>query len=62
MKVVRPFSVNLSVTESLIAIEGLDAIIKDQERHEIDRAIAQRLKDKVLKLAKDNAIEIERGE
>jgi hypothetical protein len=62
MKVVRPFSVNLSVTESLIAIEGLDAIIKDQERHEIDRAIAQRLKDKVLKLAKDNAIEIERDE
>ena len=62
MKVVRPFSVNLSVTESLITIEGLDAIIKDQERHEIDRAIAQRLKDKVLKLAKDNAIEIERGD
>ena len=47
MKVVRPFSVNLSVTESLITIEGLDAIIKDQERHEIDRAIAQRPKDKV---------------
>lgn len=62
MKVVRPFSVNLSVTESLIIIDGLDALIKDQERHEIDRAIAQRLKDKVLKLAKDNAIEIERGD
>lgn len=62
MKVVRPFSVNLSVTESLIVIDGLDALIKDQERHEIDRAIAQRLKDKVLKLAKDNAIEIERGD
>jgi hypothetical protein len=58
MKVVKPFSINLSVTESLIVISGLDAIVKDQERHELDRAIAQKLKDKVLKIAKDNAIEI----
>ena len=58
MKVVKPFSINLSVTESLIVISGLDAIVKDQERHELDRAIAQKLKDKVLKLAEDNAIEI----
>ena len=73
MKVVKPFSINLSVTESLIVISGLDTIVKDQERHELDRAIAQKLKDKVLKLArqlkaridktvKDNAIEIERGD
>ncbi len=58
MKVVKPFSVDLSVTESLLVISGLDAIISDKERHELDKALAQKLKDKVLKIAKDNAIEI----
>ncbi len=62
MKVVRPFNIDLSVTESLLVISGLDAIIRDKERHELDKALAQKLKDKVLKAAKDNAIEIERGD
>lgn len=57
MKIVKPFTINLSVTESLIVISGLDMIIKDKERHELDKALAQKLKDKVLKLVKDNAIE-----
>ena len=58
MKVVKPFTIDLSVTESLIVISGLDMIIKDSERHELDKALAKKLKDKVLKLAEDNAIEI----
>ena len=58
MKVVRPFNIDLSISESLIAISGLDAIIKDNERHELDRELAKKLKDKILKLAHDNAIEI----
>lgn len=58
MKVVKPFNIDLSVTESLLVISGLDAIVNDKERHELDKALAQKLKDKVLKLAKDNAIEI----
>lgn len=62
MKIVKPFTIDLSVTESLLVISGLDAIIKDRERHELDKALAQKLKDKVIKTAKDNAIEIERGD
>lgn len=58
MKVVKPFNIELSVTESLLVISGLDAIVNDKERHELDKALAQKLKDKVLKLAKDNAIEV----
>jgi hypothetical protein len=58
MKVVKPFNIELSVTESLLVISGLDAIVNDKERHELDKALAQKLKDKVLKYAKDNAIEI----
>ena len=57
MKIVKPFT-NLSVTESLIVISGLDMIIQDKERHELDKALAQKLKDKVLKYAEDNTIEI----
>lgn len=62
MKVVKPFNINLSVTESLLVISGLDAIVNDKERHELDKALAQDLKEKILKIAEDNAIEIERGE
>lgn len=58
MKVVKPFSVDLSISESLIAISGLDALINDKECHELDKSLAQELKDKILKIARDNAIEI----
>lgn len=58
MKIVQPFNIDLSVSESLIVISGLDMLIKDKDRHELDKAIARKLKDKVLKLAEDNAIEI----
>lgn len=58
MKVVKPFTLDLSVGESLIVISGLDAIIKDNEHHEIDKALAKKLKYKILELAHDNAIEI----
>ncbi len=58
MKIVRPFNMELSVVESLLVISGLDSIIKDNERHELDKALAQKLKDKILELAKDNAIEL----
>lgn len=58
MKVVKPFTVDLSVTESLLVISGLNYIINDKERHELDRELAKKLRDKILKLAKDNAIEI----
>lgn len=62
IKPIKPFTIDLSITESLLVISGLDAIIKDSERHELDKALAQKLKDKVSKAAKDNAIEIERGD
>jgi hypothetical protein len=58
MRIVQPFNIDLSVSESLIVISGLDMLIKDKDRHELDKAIARKLKDKVLKLAEDNAIEI----
>lgn len=58
MGVVKPITVELSVSESLIVISGLTSITKDMERHELDRELAQDLKDKILKIAEDNAIEI----
>ena len=58
MKVVKPFTLDLSVAESLLLIEGLNYTIKDTERHELDKELAQDLKDRLLKLAYDNAIEV----
>ena len=58
MKVVKPFTLDLSVSESLLLIEGLNYTIKDTERHELDKELAQDLKDRILKLAYDNAIEV----
>ena len=58
MKIVKPFTLDLSVSESLLLIEGLNYTIKDTERHELDKELAQDLKDRILKLAYDNAIEV----
>ena len=58
MKIVKPFTLDLSVSESLLLIEGLNYTIKDTERHELDKELAQDLKDRILKLAYENAIEV----
>jgi hypothetical protein len=48
--------------DTLLVIEGLDAIISDKKRHEIDKAGAKRLEARILEAVHDNAIEIERGD
>ena len=61
-RVVKPININLSVMDTLLVIEGLDAIMRDNKRHEIDKAGAKRLKARILEAVHDNAIEIERGD
>jgi hypothetical protein len=48
--------------DTLLIIEGLDAIMADKKRHEIDKAGAKRLEARILEAVHDNAIEIERGD
>jgi hypothetical protein len=62
MKAVKPININLSIMDTLLIIDGMDYIANDTERHEIDRAGAKRLKDKILNEVEAQAIEIERGD
>lgn len=56
-KKVTPITIELGVSDSLLVIEGLNAIICNQERHEIDRELARQLRERILTKVKDNAIE-----
>ena len=62
MKAVRPITMGLSITDTLLIIEGLNHIIKDKERHELDKELSERLKDRIIETVKENSIEIERGD
>lgn len=55
MKVVK---LDLTVTETLIVNSGLDAIINDRERLNIDKVLAEKLKRKIVNIAKENNIEL----
>lgn len=57
---VKPITIELGVTDILLIIDGLRDIIKDMERHELDRELAKRLLERVKAAANDSAIEIER--
>lgn len=61
-KIVRPITMDLSITDTLLIIDGLTYITKDMERHELDRELAKRLIDRVKAEVDNNAVEIERGE
>jgi hypothetical protein len=61
-RIVKPIIMELSVTDTLMIIEGMDCLIKDNERHELDRTLAKRMKDRIMKEMYDNSIVIERGD
>lgn len=61
-KIVRPITMDLSITDTLLIIDGLTYIAKDMERHELDQELAKRLIDRVKAEVSNNAVEIERGD
>lgn len=61
-KIARPITMDLSITDTLLIIDGLTYIAKDMERHELDQELAKRLIDRVKAEASNNAVEIERGD
>lgn len=61
-KIVRPITMDLSITDTLLIIDGLTYIAKDMERHELDQELARRLIDRVKVEVDNNAVEIERGD
>lgn len=60
--IVRPITMDLSITDTLLIIDGLTYIAKDMERHELDQELAKRLIDRVKAEVGNNAVEIERGD
>lgn len=61
-KIVRPITMDLSITDTLLIIDGLTYIAKDMERHELDQELAKRLIDRVKAEVGNNAVEMERGD
>lgn len=62
MKVVKPITIELGISDTLLIMDGLNYIIKDMERHGLDKELAKSLKDRIKTAANNSAIEIERGE
>ena len=59
MKFVKPIKTQLSIMETLLIISALDYLIADIERHTVDRAAAERLRQRILNEVGQGAVEIE---
>jgi hypothetical protein len=57
-KKVTPITIELGVSDSLLVIEGLNALIRNKDRHELDRELARNLRERILRKVEDNAIEV----
>ena len=58
MRYVQPITMKLKVIDTLTLISALDYLIADPERHEIDRAHAEKLRQRILDEVKKGGIEI----
>lgn len=61
-KVFKSITIELGVSDILLINSGLRYIIKDSERDEIDKTLAQDLTERIVKEVSNNAIMIERGD
>lgn len=61
MKFVRAITTDLSVGDTLIMISALDYLIADTERHEIDRAHAEKLRQKIITEVERQGVEVVDG-
>lgn len=59
MKLVKPINMEIKVIDSLILISALDYLIADPERHEIDRAHAEKLRQRILNEMEKGGIEVD---
>ena len=57
MKFVKPIKTELSVLDTLTIITALDYLIADIERHTVDRAAAERLRQRILNEVEQGAVE-----
>lgn len=62
VKAIKPITIELGISDTLLIMDGLNYIIKDMERHVLDKELAKSLKDRIKTAANNSAIEIERGE
>jgi hypothetical protein len=58
MRYVQPITMKLKVIDTLTLISALDYLIADPERHEIDRAHAEKLRQRILDEVEKGGIEI----
>ena len=61
-KVFKSITIELGVSDILLINSGLRYIIKDLERDEIDKTLAQDLTERIVEAVNNNAIMIERGD
>lgn len=61
-KVFKSITIELGVSDILLINSGLRYIIKDLERDEIDKTLAQDLTERIIEAVNHNAIMIERGD
>ena len=62
MKFVQPITLELKIIDTLTLISALDYLIADPERHEIDRAHAEKMRQRILNAVERGGVEIEMGD
>ena len=62
MRFVQPITIELKVIDTLTLISALDYLIADTERHEIDRAHAEKLRQRILNAVERGGVELEMGD
>lgn len=58
-KVVKPITMNLSVMDTLIIIEAIDHLIKDEEVNALDRQGAEMFRKKVIKAVEESSVDLD---
>lgn len=58
-KVVKPITINLSVMDTLIIIEAIDHLIKDEEVNALDRQGAEMFRKKVIKAVEESSVDLD---
>lgn len=58
-KVVKPITMNLSVMDTLIIIEAIDHLIKDEEVNALDRMGAEMFRKKVIKAVEESSVDLD---
>lgn len=58
MRLFQPFKIDVNLSDALILISSLDYLIADIERCEIDRAAAEKLRQRILNEAERGGVQI----